>query len=1126
LSELDRDFEAEYEIAIDALINQLDGNPLTDPDELLRKFPERRSEILRLIGAARLEIEHQSRTALPPPPLPFLSPDSRTAILKDGRIDTDAALPAQASDDVVLPLQLGLYTLVARIGKGGMGEVYQAVQNEPIRREVAIKIVRPQSVGRDILARFENERQTLARMNHPNIAVVLDGGSTDDGRPFFVMELVRGLGITEYCRTHDADIPQRLRLLLQVCAGVQHAHQKGIIHRDIKPSNVLVTEVDGQPVPKVIDFGLAKIQMNSQANVGEFHSSHTQLGQILGTLLYMSPEQASLKSDEVDTRSDVFALGILLFELLTGTAPLENQLGSDLPIDERLRRVRQQGPMRPSDRVRTPARSESPFATIHSGKGGISVSHQLRGDLDAICMKAMAADPASRYDTVTSLAEDLRRYLENRPVLATSPSELSALLRYAYRHRVAMTITGAFVGLLFVATVVSALLALRATRAEQLLTSRNVELTIANERAETNLYIAQMNLVQQAFQERDIEQARDYLDRHIPLADARDPRGFEWYYWDHRLRRYLGESRASQEVTSMAYAPNGEFIVSSGMDGIVEFWDPQSHELLRVLAGGSKDMVAGLAISPDSTRLAASGRDGCLALWDLTNKDALISSEVFEQGLRCLVFDQTNRLFAGSIDGGILVWPDAVSNSIKLGEHEKDVYALAISPASRWLASGGGEGQIKIWDIKSLECVATFAGHQAAVRSLAFSPDGQLLASGSYDSTVCIWELDAGQVLHRLDGHTEQVYGVAFAPNGKTLASCSRDELIKLWDVASGDELETIIGNRFTIYGVAYAPNGKQLFSGAFDKTLRYWDMTATREISVLQNHEKSIQSIAFSPDGQWIASASEDESVAICSLAGDAIHRLQPQHGACRAIAFLPPIEGQKHENEQRLLVGFEDGTLEGYHLPSGERVLETPGRDDNWISRIEVSPDGKRFATVAGRSARLWNADTFALEHEFPAPSDFLYTLAFSPDGSRLAMASDEGVVSLWDLNNYEEVYRIVGPAQRVYTMRFTQDGQQFAYAGRDRLIHLCETATGTELLEFRGHSSSVHGIVFTDNDRTLISGGTDMQLKIWDVATGEVKTTLHEHTLPITDLQLSADGQTLVTADGNDSIRFWYR
>ncbi|MEZ6134880.1 MAG: serine/threonine-protein kinase [Pirellulaceae bacterium] len=345
-----------FDAAVDAFIVELESNPQLDPQQLVVAFPDRKSEILRLFADVRREPSPAELQDLPPLPGQYSVIAPRTLLEQvQGGPNSPAAvgkhaLPPSGAAVIQLPQQLGAYTLVERIGSGGMGEVYRAVQEQPIVREVAVKIVKPETGGRELLARFDNERRSLARMHHPNIAIVIDGGATEDERPYLVMELVRGVSITEYCSTHELGLRQRLKLLLKVCAGIQHAHQKSIIHRDIKPSNVLVTEVDHVPIPKVIDFGLAKVMADEQGSDDSFQSSHTLLGQILGTLQYMSPEQASLQNDRIDTRSDVFALGILLFELVTGTTPLAGQLCSEVPIDERLRAVRQQVPIRPSER--------------------------------------------------------------------------------------------------------------------------------------------------------------------------------------------------------------------------------------------------------------------------------------------------------------------------------------------------------------------------------------------------------------------------------------------------------------------------------------------------------------------------------------------------------------------------------------------------------------------------------------------------------------------------------------------------------------------------------------------------------------------------------------------------------
>jgi eukaryotic-like serine/threonine-protein kinase len=360
---------------------------------------------------------------------------------------------AEAAGSVVGP-----YKLLERIGEGGMGVVYMAEQTSPIRRKVAVKIIKPGMDSGQVIARFEAERQALAMMDHPNIARVFDAGSTATGLPYFVMELVKGVPITEYCDEARLTPRERIELLVAVCQAIQHAHQKGIIHRDIKPSNVLVPLYDGRPVPKVIDFGLAKATDQRLTERTLF----TRFGAIVGTLEYMSPEQAENSALDVDTRTDIYALGVLLYELLTGTTPLDRLRLLGAGYSEVLRRIREEEPPRLSARI---SRSDQ-LAAIAARRGmePARLARLVRGELDWIAMKALEKDRTRRYATANDLARDLERYLHSEPVEAGRPSAGYRLRKYAGRHRAALATASAFISVLVAATLISIGLAVRAIR--------------------------------------------------------------------------------------------------------------------------------------------------------------------------------------------------------------------------------------------------------------------------------------------------------------------------------------------------------------------------------------------------------------------------------------------------------------------------------------------------------------------------------------------------------------------------------------------------------------------------------------------------------------------------------------
>src|SRR5213075_3168344 len=342
---------------------------------------------------------------------------------------------------------IGRYKILEKIGEGGFGAVYVAEQREPVKRRVALKIIKLGMDTRQVVARFEAERQALALMDHPNIAKVFDAGATETGRPFFVMELVRGIRITDYCDRHQLPTRERLDLFINVCHAVQHAHQKGIIHRDLKPSNILVADHDGVPVPKVIDFGIAKATTDQPLTD---KTLFTAFEQFIGTPAYMSPEQARMSGLDLDTRTDIYSLGVLLYELLTGKTPFDAQDLLAAGLDEMRRTINEKEPARPSTRLSTMLEGELTSTAKHRRTEAPKLVHLIRGDLDWIVMKALEKDRARRYETANGLAMDVQRYLIDEPVVARPPSNLYRFQKLASRNKLAFAAAGAVTAALII----------------------------------------------------------------------------------------------------------------------------------------------------------------------------------------------------------------------------------------------------------------------------------------------------------------------------------------------------------------------------------------------------------------------------------------------------------------------------------------------------------------------------------------------------------------------------------------------------------------------------------------------------------------------------------------------------
>ncbi len=489
--------------------------------------------------------------------------------------------------------RIGRYKLLQQIGEGGMGVVYMAEQEEPVRRRVALKIIKLGMDTKQVVARFEAERQALALMDHPHIARVLDGGATDTGRPYFVMELVQGVPITEFCNKTKLPAKDRLRLFVQVCQAIQSAHQKGIIHRDIKPSNVLVTLHNGEPMPKVIDFGIAKATSQKLTEKTLF----TNFASMIGTPAYMSPEQAEMSSMDVDTRADIYSLGVLLYVLLTGTTPFPEKRLRSLGYGEMQRIIREEEPERPSTRLSTMANEEKTLFAKTCGEELASLSQLLKGDLDWIVMKCLEKDRGRRYETANGLAADLKRHLNNEPVIARPPSAAYRFQKAIRRNRLVFAASA----VVFWTLVVGIALAVAGWRQAGRQRDSAITARVSEEKqrreaetqrklaeqakgeavsnavtARVNLYAADMFAADGLLKDGNFGAAEALLVRHTPRTSGEmDLRGWEWRHLASRLRgdfrREIGRQKGT--VIALAASPNGQTLFSADMTGAVTRWD-------------------------------------------------------------------------------------------------------------------------------------------------------------------------------------------------------------------------------------------------------------------------------------------------------------------------------------------------------------------------------------------------------------------------------------------------------------------------------------------------------------------------------------------------------------------------
>lgn len=1012
--------------------------------------------------------------------------------------------------------QIGAYQLESRLGEGGFGVVWRARQKEPVVREVALKILKLGMDSVSVLERFQAEQQMLAMMEHPNIAQLIEVGMTGEGRPFFAMELVRGCPLTDFCDARKLGIRDRLKIFVDACLAINHAHQKGAIHRDLKPSNILVVDDPSGPIAKVIDFGISQATKEAEF---QFPGPMATRRELLGTPAYMAPEQFS-SSKPIDTRADIYSLGAILYELLVGNPPD----GRDSPADTSGTRsafLQERGDLvKPLTMLRRLDREGRAGLARLRDVSETELQRIAGNDLEWIVMKALERDPEDRYATVEGLVSDIRKSQASQPISARPHSRRYIFQKYLRRNR-STVLAGCVIGMALVFAALSGLrqartsqqaaeIAERARGAEKDMRMRSeaaagraelaeLHAVRQRERAFRHSYAADMLLAFESHRQQDLRRTSRLLSLYDPDGETQDLRGWEWrYLWEQTRLRTTGEvGKHSERVLSAIFSPDGE--------GLITFED-HGRIVLRQLRGDRPEIL--MSRSSTESRLASSG--GFLA----ASPD------------RTMIVGLHHRSATG--DYLVKIWGDPTSGPVRsLNVGSRRPTGVALSPDGHLLSFFvPAEGEARIVEVSSGAVVHTEKMHEGNYSQLdqegacSFSRDGKLLAVGGGHGRIVILRVPDWTPLPKKPRVTGRVTTLAFSPDGSQLVAGSlfQDPRVSVFDMTGEGEDIRLTGHSGFVSKVSFSPDGGLLASGSGDQNIKLWRTSDWSEVANIQGHRDEVWSVGFSPDGRWLVSSGKDRSVRIWEvenwLKEDAeplivekpFHHLDLAPGGSSALTLrngavcfhgdaddVPDFQDKNLSEvfwiaEDLLVCGSRtEAEITVRNLTGGvEKRAELPADVQN--SRLcFLGESGILVAVMDIPGSRMVRLNRYAVPSLDLVSSTSLELpewtrgqlvshdhRSFSLDATRMVVKHGWDVLAVYDLLTGELVSRVdTGDQAGVQGLCLSPDGETLAYAVRKRpVIEIREVATGRSLARLEGHNLVIRRLDFSPDGERLVS------------------------------------------------------
>ena len=1020
--------------------------------------------------------------------------------------------PAEPEEDLI-GVTIGPYVVRECLGEGGFGRVYRAAQTEPIRREVALKMIKRGMDTHQVVNRFENERQALAVMDHPAIAKVFDAGASPSGRPYFVMELVHGVPITEFCDIHQLSITERLQIFCDVCLAVQHAHQKGVIHRDLKPTNILVAMTEDGPRAKVIDFGIAKAILSSS----EGESRITMEGQFLGTPEYMSPEQIGLSDSDVDTRSDLFSLGVLLYQLLTGALPFSLPSSRPRHFHDLRRLICEVDPPKPSTKLRQMSERDASTGVLSRNPERRSLIRRLRGDLDWITLKAMEKERARRYASASELAEDLQRHLNDEPVGARPPSVHYRAGKFIRRNKTAVSAS-----LLIVLVLIGGIMATSWAMVEA-----QHQRNAARDLAYRSTIVAGAAAIA----------ASDFSDAaHLLEQAPSERRGWEWKHLQSRLdHASVVIPGTGTPVPDLAVSNDGEHIFAVVDERIVRYdaatGEPTAtfsinvhpRHRLSMGPGGNKLLIEeqrGPWFRPDS-RLVMVDLDADAILWRregacsgehafLPDGTLIAAGLLDENAVAWIDASSGTELMRQRVDGGNLIHVGMAADGAifyatageermgvagivdRFGERttlrrEHLFLRLNFAPVLRafaWEIWTDGRVIVADFETETPRIIPERPGHNRS--ALAWSEDGRWMAIAE-GREILLWDTATWEPAGTLAGHRERVVSGRFSPRGDRLVTGDAGGTIRIWNMPSPSAPWMVEQwENWKQYDAALSPDGSTIATAGWS-FVRLWDLPAGTIRTIHNQQSRYVERIAFSPDGRKLALASHNRGLRIIDT-DSGITMTETDFIGDSSLAWHPggsPLFWLDRDAGEIVLIDDRTGA-----------AIDRLSVDNASVTHFQIGRDG--LVALAAIGNQVEDGRETEPDHETVLVRLDLETMRFAPKqmmtppsarllavashGPLAAVVGADNTVELWDFAHHRMVWRTHLTAAAVESLAFSHDGQRLAL-GRVGAIDLIDCDDGQRQAVLRHEIGRVINLFFTPGDAALVACGLNHPMVVFD-------------------------------------------